>query len=285
MPGRSQPPTARLRRLAAELLRLRKGADLTREDVAEHTGINQATLYRIEMAKARPQARTLKALTALYEVDAVKRDELTALLREANKKGWLQPYHEDLSEQYNALIGFEAEAQVIWTCSLTIVPGLLQAEGYARSLIKGMLPEATDEEVERRVAARISRQEVLTKENPLRLWAVVDEAALHRHVGTVEEVRHQVEHLREVARRPEVTLQVLKYDAGAHPAMLGAFDILKFGEAAAPDIVYLEGLTNDLFLDDESSINRYTATFEHLRASAASATATDKFLAQVAREI
>lgn len=285
MPGRSQPPTARLRRLAAELLRLRKGADLTREDVAESTGINQATLYRIEMAKARPQARTLKTLLALYQVDDAKRDELAALLREAYKKGWLQPYHEDLSEQYNALIGFEAEAEWAWTYGMTLVPGLLQAEGYARALIRGMLPEATDEEVEQRVVARMNRQKVLTKENPLRMWAVVDEAALRRHVGSPDDMRAQVEHLREASRRPEVTLQVLTYEAGPHPAMLGAFDILKFGEAAAPDIVYLEGLTNDLFLDDEPSLKRYVATFEHLRASSASPTASDKFLAAVAREI
>lgn len=285
MPGPSRPPTARLRRLASELLALRNESGLSRDDVQESTGINAATLYRIEMAKARPQPRTLKALLDLYGASDEKREGLSTLLRDAGQQTWLQPYQEDLPPEYNTLISFEAEAQQVWTYGMTIIPGLLQAEGYARHLIAGMLPDASDQEVERRVETRMRRQEVLSKKNPLKLWAIVDEAALRRPAGSSDDMRAQVDHLRKAMQRPEVTLQILPFDAGPHPAMLGAFDILKFAEAGLSDIIYLEGLTNDLFLDDAVSAQRYAETFDYLRAGAASPVQTDSFLARVAESL
>ena len=276
----SRPPTARMRRLASELLALRTKAQLTREDVAEQTGINAATLYRIETAKARPQARTLKSLLDLYEVDGGKREALTTMLREATQQTWV--YHEGLTEQYNTLIGFESEAQELWTYGMTLVPGLLQTETYARRVIRGMLPNISDDEVERRVAARMQRQKAL---DHLRLWAIVDEAALRRQAGSRADVIEQLEHLREVMKEPHVTLQILPFESGPHPAMLGAFDMIKFNAPVAPDIIYLEGLTNDLFLDDEASIKRYTETFEHLRAGAMRPSVSDEFLESIVREV
>jgi transcriptional regulator with XRE-family HTH domain len=284
MPKPTRPPTARLRRLASELLALRQKANMNREEVAEHTGINPATLYKIEKAQARPQPRTLKALLHLYSVTQDKREALTALLREAGQQTWLQPYNEELSEEYNTLMSFEAEARALWTYQMSLIPGLLQTESYARTVLKGMAPLAGNEEIERRVETRLRRQEVLVKETPLRLWAIVDEAALRRRVGDADTMRGQITHLHEVAQRPEVTLQVLSFDAGPHPAMLGAFVILKFDEPVAPDIVYTEGLSSDLFLDDEPAIVRYTETFDQLRAIAWSPSQTENFLARLAKE-
>ncbi|MFC6886296.1 MULTISPECIES: DUF5753 domain-containing protein [Actinomadura] len=161
----------------------------------------------------------------------------------------------------------------------TIIPGLLQTEDYARHVIRGMLPEASDDEVERRVETRMRRQAVL---DGLKLWAIIDEAALRRQVGTPAEMRAQMEHLRQMMRRPGIVVQALPFEAGAHPAMLGAFAILKFIEPVAPDIVYVEGLSNDLFLDDDASIKRYADTFEHLRAGAASPASTNSLLRELA---
>lgn len=284
MPGRSQPPTARLRRLAAELLLLRKMAALTREDVAEQTGINKATLYRIETAKARPQARTLTTLLQLYEVDDTKRDELTVLLREANQQGWLQTFEGELPDRYSTFIGFESEARQILTYEALLIPGLLQTEDYARAVIRGMLPEITDEAVENRVAARMQRQKILEGDQ-LRLWVVVDEAALKRSVGDPAILKAQMEHLKKAARRPNTTFQILPFDAGPHPALLGAFVILKFGDIGAPDMVYIESEASDLFLDDEPSVERYNTTFEYLRATALSPAASVDFVNRVAQEI
>jgi len=156
-------PTVRLRRLAAELRRLRAAASLSREETGERTGINNATLYRIETARARPQMRTLNTLLSLYEVDQEQRDYLTNLCRDASKQGWLQPYHSGLSDAYAAYISFENEAQGVRDYESLFVPGLLQTEDYARSVIRGVLPAATDEEVEDRVRARMGRQNVLSK--------------------------------------------------------------------------------------------------------------------------
>lgn len=278
----SRPPTARLRRLASELLSIRTHASLSREYVTEQTSINQATLYRIETAKARPQLRTLNTLMDLYEVEPAKREALRTLLREASQQSWLQPHLAGLPERYNTFISFEEEARQFWTYEMTIVPGLLQTEDYARAVIKGMLPHATDEEIEQRVEARMRRQAVLLKDPPLKLWAIVDEAALRRQVGSAAVMKAQIEYLRTVADRPEVTLQVLSFDAGPHPAMLGAFVLLKFDEPIAPDIVYVEALAGDLILDDAPSIERYTSTFEHLRAAAASPAITMRLLATLA---
>jgi transcriptional regulator with XRE-family HTH domain len=278
----SRPPTARMRRLASELLSLRTKAKLSRDEVSEQTGINSATLYRIETAKARPQARTLKALLDLYEVDDDKREALMTMLREASQQTWLQPYRERLSDDYNTLISFETEARALWTYGMTVVPGLLQTERYARRVIAGMLPNATVEQIEHRVETRMQRQTVLSN---MKLWAIVDEAALRRKVGTSEEMREQIEHLRDAMQRPQVTLQVLPFDAGPHPAMLGAFDMLKFDMPVVPDIIYLEGLTGDLFLDDEASVKRYVETFEYLRAEAMRPAATEEFLTSVANEM
>jgi transcriptional regulator with XRE-family HTH domain len=284
MSGRSQPPTARLRRLAAELLRLRKAAGLSREAVAEETSINKATLYRIETAKARPQLRTLKALLDLYEVEEAEREELVVLLREANQQGWLKTFEGELPDRYSTFIGFESEARQLLTYEALLIPGLLQTEDYARAVIRGMLPLATDDEVETRVTARIERQQILEGDQ-LRFWVVIDEAALRRNVGDAAVLRAQLEHLRQAARRPNVTLQLLPFDAGPHPALLGAFVILKFGEIGAPDMVYIESEAGDLFLDDEISVERYNTTFEHLRATALSSRASADFLSRHVREV
>lgn len=179
----------------------------------------------------------------------------------------------------------EAEAQTLLTYSAILIPGLLQTEDYARAVIRGMLPELSSEEVERRVIARMDRQAALSKENPLRLWLVVDEAALRRQIGGPQVMRTQIKHLLESSERPEITLQVLPFEAGPHPAMLGEFIILKFEDPPAPDIVYIDGLAGDLFADDDSSIKRYATAFEHLRAIASSPSASREVLSSLIRNI
>src|SRR5215471_14340387 len=196
MPARRPTPTLRLRRLAAELRRLRAAADLTREEVTERTGINEATLYRLEVAKARPQARTLVALLDLYGVtDADQRAELRALAKQSDEQSWLQSFPSELPEAYATYISFEGEARSLLNYECLFIPGLLQTEDYARAALQRGMPTATKDEVGRLVEARMSRQAVLTRDPPLRLWAIVDEASLHRPVGGVKVMAQQLEHL------------------------------------------------------------------------------------------
>ena len=124
--GKRQTPTVRLRRLAAELRSLRASSGLTRDDVVERTGINVATMYRIEHARVRPQTRTLRTLLDLYGVERDTQTELVALLRDARERGWLHAYQSELPEQYMTFIGFEGEAESAWNYESLLIPGLLQ---------------------------------------------------------------------------------------------------------------------------------------------------------------
>lgn len=285
MPARRPAPTLRLRRLAAELRRLRAEAGLTREDVTERTSINEATLYRLETAKARPQARTLTALLGLYGATADQRTELAALSRQSAEPNWLQSFPAELPEPYPTYISFEGEARSLLNYESLFIPGLLQTEDYARAALSRGTPTATKDEIQRLVEARMSRQAVLTRELPLRLWAIVDEAAFHRPVGGPEAMKKQLEYLAAAAELPHVTLQVIPYDVGAHPGMAGAFVILQFGDPGASDVVYVESGTGDLFMESETDVARFITIFEHLRALALPPEASVALITNVAREL
>jgi transcriptional regulator with XRE-family HTH domain len=270
MPGKRQTPTVRLRRLAAELRSLRASSGLTRETIVERTGINAATLYRIEHGRVRPQTRTLRTLLDLYGVDQEHQAELVGLLRDARQRGWLHAYQSELPEHYTTYIGFEGEAHSVWNYESLFVPGLLQTEGYARAVIRGGLPHASRDEVERRVEVRMERQAVLRNDNPLNLWSIVDEAALRRQVGGPEVMQAQFRHLMDASELPHVTFQVIPFGAGAHPGMPGSFILLQFGDAAIPDVIYVDTMAGELFLEEVADVRRYKLVFEHLRAVAAS---------------
>jgi len=280
-PPRQPAPTLRLRRLAAQLRSLRAAVGLTREDVTQRTGINEATLYRIESGRARPQVRTLMALLALYEVADPERSELLALSRQSSEQNWLQSFPSGLPGPYTTYITFEGEARSLLNYESLFIPGLLQIEPYARAALQRGLPTATGEEIQRLVDARMGRQAVLTRDPPLRLWTIVDEAALHRPVGGRDVMSAQLARLAESAGLPHVTLQVLPYEVGGHPGMAGAFAILQFGDPSANDVVYIESQAADLFLESQLDITRFTAIFEHLRAQALPPEASVSFIQRI----
>ncbi|MEV4216739.1 helix-turn-helix transcriptional regulator [Nonomuraea sp. NPDC049725] len=283
VPTRRQPPTVRMRRLAAELRRLRDAAGLSQEDVTNQTGVNVATLYRIETGRTKPQLRTLNALLDTYGVTGPSRDALTLLQRDAGKRGWLNTADSGLPEQYTAYINFEAEAREILNFEATFIPGLLQTPDYARQVIAGVLPAATDDDIQRRVDARLKRQELLGTPDAPQLWAVIDEAALHRRVGGTAVMRDQLRHLATQARNPHITIQVIPFKAGAHPGMPGSFIILRFG-MIAPDIVYIDSMGGDLFLEEEAELIRHNMVFEHLRAVALSPSDTVTLLTSLGED-
>lgn len=284
MPGKRQTPTVRLRRLAAELRSLRASSGLTRDEVVERTGINAATMYRIEHARVRPQTRTLRTLLDLYGVEKEQQAELVGLLRDARERGWLHAYQSELPEQYMNFIGFEGEARSSWNYESLFVPGLLQTQDYARAVIRGEFPFASRDEIERRVEVRIARQGVLQGDNPLELWGIVDEAALRRQVGGQAVMRAQLRHVLDAVELPNVTFQVIRFDAGAHAGMRGSFVFLQFTDAAIPDVIYIDSMAGELFLEEESDVRRYRLVFEHLRAVAASPDASRSLIASIVTE-
>ncbi|MFJ6723404.1 helix-turn-helix domain-containing protein [Streptomyces sp. NPDC091281] len=282
---RRTAPTARLRRLAREMRRLRSEAGLTREDVTARTSVNEATLYRLETAKGRPQRRTLMALLETYGVGDTKREAILALSTQAGEQGWLRPYHADLPDEYVGYISFEAEARSVRNYESSFIPGLLQTEDYARAVIRGVLPTVTTKEVDQRVQARIERQVVLAKTDPLELWAIVDEAALRRTVGGTKVLVEQLTHLLKVAAEPHVMLQVIPFGAGAHPGMPGSFVRMDFPDSEDPPLVYIDSMAGDLFLEADEDIRRYNQIFDHLRASALSPDDSAGLIAALVREI
>jgi transcriptional regulator with XRE-family HTH domain len=263
-------PTVRLRRLAAELRRLRAGTGLSRESVSERTGINVVTLYRIETGRTKPQLRTLNALLTTYRAGADEHSYLTTLCRDAGQRGWLRPYHSDLPEEYTAYVSFEEEASAVCNYESLFVPGLLQTEDYARAVIRGVVTMATPHQVDNWVQARIERQQVLTKDAPLRFWAVIDEACLHRQVGGGAIMRGQLRALVAAAGNPTVTIQVIPFSSGAHPGMPGSFVRMSFPDPLDTDIIYIDSMAGDLFLESDDEISRYTSIFDTLRAVALS---------------
>ncbi|MFC5180042.1 helix-turn-helix domain-containing protein [Actinomadura harenae] len=284
MSSRKPVLTIRLRRLAAELRRLRKDAGLTRDEVTGRTALNPATLWRIETAKTRPQARTLKTLLDLYDASDDQRAELTVLLRESAVRGRAHIIARELPERYAAYIEFEGSATRISNFECAFIPGLLQTEEYARATIEGGRPGMTEDEVNHRVEARIRRQELLTSDGPPELRAILDEAALRRRVGGIGLMARQAEHLLDAAALHNVTVQVVPFAAGAHPGMMGPFVVMDFPEDVGVRVAYLDGQVGDLFLEEEAEVQRYSLAFEHLRGAALSPRASTALIAEVARD-
>lgn len=280
--SRSKPPTVRLRRLATELRRLRSESELSREQVEEQTGVNEGTLYRLETARARPQKRTLLALLDLYEVTDPLRSDLLDIAKSADGQGWARPYHWQLPGEYAAYISFEAEARVVHNYESLFIPGLLQTEAYGRAMVKGVLPMATKAEIDERVEARVERQKLLEGENPLELWAVLDEAAIRRVVGGRDVMGAQLLHVVEMMQRPNITVQVITYRAGAHPGMPGSFVHMEFKSELDPELVYVDTLAGDIFLETDEDIRRYRQMFDYLRAGALSPDESTHFISSVA---
>jgi transcriptional regulator with XRE-family HTH domain len=268
MPRQRPSATVRHRRLAVQLRQMREAAGMTQEDVAERTGKDRSTLYRLETALQRPQRSTLIQLMDIYGVDQQRRAELLTLLKESAQRGWMQPYRSELPEIYSDYIGFEDEARSISNYESLFVPGLLQTEDYTRAVIRGTVPHVSPEQLENGVLARMERQALLARDDPPRLWAIMDEAAARRQVGGPQVMAAQLARLGAIAALPNVTLQVIPFAAGAHPGMPGSFIVLDFADPADQSIVYIDSMAGDLFLEQENEISRYIVMFEHLRAAA-----------------
>jgi hypothetical protein len=278
-------PTIRRMLVGAQLRRLRTGVGLTREAAAKAIRASEWKIHRLENGQVGFKERDIVDLLALYGV--TDPDEVAAFLvltREANAPGWWQRYGDVLPPWFRTYVDLESAATLIRTYEGQFVPGLLQTDDYIRALVHGAHLESA-EEVGRRVRLRMARQTLLTREDPPRLWAVVDEAALRRPVGGREVMRGQLERLLDASKLPNVTLQVLPFGAGAHSAMVGAFSILRFADQQLPDVVYLEHLTSALYLDKRDEVERYLDVMELLCIDSEPPAKTMDLLAKILNEL
>ncbi len=262
-------PTVRSKRLRRELRRLREERGLTIEQATELAGgeWNPSTLGRWENGDRRIRPGDLRVLLDVYDVHGSQREALLTLAKEARQRGWWHRYGDVLPADYSAYIGLETEATSIRTYQQQLVPGPLQTEAYASAVISAGRPDDAADAIDRRVAVRLERQAILTREDPVRLWAVLDEAVIRRAVGGAAVMRGQLQHLADMAARPGIQLQVLPFAAGAHSAMAASFIILGF-EAPDPDVAYLDTGTSGLFVEEASAVAHYKLMFDHLRAAA-----------------
>jgi transcriptional regulator with XRE-family HTH domain len=252
-------PTVRRRELGTRLRALRTGASLTVEQVAEQLLCSPSKISRLETGQRGASPRDIRDLCDLYGVQGSERDYLGALAREGGRKAWWQPY--DLP--YATYVGLEAEAVAIRDFEPGVFPGLLQTPAYARAVHEGGLPRLSQEIIDQRIEERRTRQEILSRDAPPQLATIVDESVLHRVVGGAEVMRRQLEWVIEASRQPHVTVQVLPFSAGAHPALDSTFVVLEF-VAPVPGVVYAEGLVGNIYRERPEDVQRYKEIFEYL---------------------
>ncbi|AXK34580.1 XRE family transcriptional regulator [Streptomyces armeniacus] len=276
-------PTVRRRRLGQELRRLRELRNMTAEEVADRLLVSQSKISRLENGRRSISQRDVRDLCGVYEVEDHRIvDSLMQMAKESRQQGW---WHAFGDIPYSVYIGLETDAASLRVYEPQVVPGLLQTPAYAEAVIAGALPEASAADVEKRVQVRMRRQDRITdSRHPLRLWAVLDESALRRAVGGAQTMVEQLEHLLEMSRQPHVTIQVMPFAMGAHPGVNGQYAILEFPDASDSTVIYLEGVTSDLYLEKSNDVQSYSVMYEHLRAQALNADQTREFVENVAKE-
>jgi transcriptional regulator with XRE-family HTH domain len=281
---RTPSPTVRGRRLRYELRRLREQAGLTRDETARRLDWSGSKISRIETGQSRAQTGDVRDLLDVYGVTGDPAEALVQLAREARKRGWWTAYNDVFTGTY---VGLEAEASALRTYEPQIIPGPLETEDYTRALIRAALVRADPDDIERRVQARMARQEILTRPDAPEIWAVLDEPVIRRPVGGAAVMKAQLRHLIDVTAAPNstITLQVLPLSVGSHPGLSGPFVILDFPSSEDPPVVYLETGTDGLYLEETAEIERYNVVFDHLRASALSARESASLIARLAEEM
>jgi hypothetical protein len=265
---------------------MRERAGISREDAGYHIRASGSKISRMELGRVSFKERDVTDLLTFYGVtDGEERDSLIQLTREANATPWWQKYQDAAPDWFGLYVGLEEAAQLIRVYEVQFVPGLLQTEEYARAIIMQGAPGVDLDEVERRVALRLGRQKLLTRENPPRYWVIMDEAALRRPMGGHDVHAAQIEHLIDLVGEPNITLQVMPFKYGGHAADGGAFTIMRFPETDLPDVVYMEYLTGAHYIDKPEEVERYAAVMERLSVAGTAPDRTREILTGMLKDI
>jgi transcriptional regulator with XRE-family HTH domain len=276
-------PTVRRRRLAAELRRLRESRDFTLDDVADRLQWSASKLSRIENAKTGAKPIDVRRLLELYRVTGTRADDLLALAREAEKKGWWEAFSDALPDEYSAFIGLEAEATFVAHWETKIIPGLLQTEDYARQTVLSLQPIVglPPGQVEARVEARMRRQSLLMGERALELSVVLDESVLLRDFGGQKLMYDQLQRLIEIGHLPNVNLQVRPFASAQPPPGVDSFELLRFGPTYH-DVVFADMLSRGIYFEEDLDTYHFSLTFDRLRNQALDPGESEKLIARIA---
>lgn len=271
--------------LGSQLRRLREAVGITPEQAGYEIRASRSKISRLENGRVGLKSRDVTDLLTLYGVtDEGLRSKFLALARQSNAPDWWRKYSDILPGWFEGYLGLEAAAATIRSFEVQFVNGLFQTADYAGAVTRLGRKNAPADEVERWVALRHKRQELLARPDPPKIWSVIEEAVLRRPVAGPAVMRAQFRHLIEVAELPDVTVQVVPFASGAHAGESGSFTVLRFEERDLPDVVYLEQLTNAVYLEQRSDVERYLEVVDELSGDALTPAATARFIEQVARE-
>jgi len=293
-PGEQQPghadelrgPTVLRMILGSQLHRLREAAGVSPDQAAWELRASRSKISRMEHGRVSFKDRDVADLLTLYGItDEKLRAKMLASAQDANAPGWWSKYGDLLPDWFEEYLGLEGAASVIRAFELQFVHGLFQTEAYARAVTLLGHKTAPAEEIDRRVSLRIKRQDILASPEPPQVWSVMDESVLRRPVGGRAVMRAQLDRLTEMARLPQVTIQVIPFGGGGHAAAGGSFTLLRFAEPELPDVVYIEQLTSALYLDDRQDIDHYLEVMNDLSTEALTPDRTTQFIAEITREI
>ena len=248
--------------LGSRLRGLREARGITRADAGYAIRASESKISRLELGRVGSKIRDIEDLLALYGVtDPDRIAEIMELAAEANRPGWWQPYNDLLPAWFATYLGLEEAVTRLRTYSAQFVPELLQTEEYARALLASAHPGIRAAELDRRVEITLSRQRAFFRPGGPRLWAVLDESVLHRAVGDAGVHRRQLEHLLTLKA---VTLQVLPFSAGEHPAQSGAFALLRFPQRELGDIAYVQSLAGSTHHEKREEVDIHLQAMEYL---------------------
>jgi len=278
-------PTVLRMILGRQLQALREKAGLSHQQAADAIYASEWTIRRIEAGKGALKPLNIKSLLVTYGVTDVREiDAFLGLARDASRPGWWHSYSDVLPDWFKVAVGLEESASLIRAYEPQVVPGLLQTQAYVRAITAASFPSEQEEESERRVALRLARQDLLKRPAPPEYWVVLEETVLRRPVGGPGVMRGQIEYLIEAAARPNITIQVLPFAAGWHPAMYGMFNIFRFPDDAIPDVVYSEGLTSAYYLNKPEETAKYTEALDRMAAQAATPDQSISILRETLKE-
>ncbi|WP_405972268.1 helix-turn-helix domain-containing protein [Streptomyces sp. NBC_00988] len=276
-------PTTRRRQLGADLRRLREAKGLTLEEAGARVGISKATLSRYETKEGTVKWPAVDALCREYGASDAERLALVELAKGAKIQGWWRSLADPIPESMNLMLTLEDEVVREDHYACMYIPGLLQTRAYAEAVHRASEVQCPEREVQHMVDIRMKRQELLDRDDPPRIWCVIDEAALRRQVGGREVMREQLGHLLALAERPHVTVQVLPFSKGAHAAAVGSFAILR-GPTPDLDVAYVDLLSGGLFMEKPQELARYRLAFEYLSAQALDLESSTDIVHRISKE-
>ncbi|MET8878287.1 helix-turn-helix transcriptional regulator [Nocardia sp. NPDC004604] len=281
------------RQLGRYLRDLRTQTGMTIPQVAKLIERSPSTLQRIEKGELPQKIRTvdIRELCSVLGADDTMTAALTGLAEQANVKSWWHEYGNLIPKDFDVYMGLESAAESLTSYSPDAVVGLLQHSDYVRVLARDVYPEGTPDEIEQRVHLKQRRQTLITrKRQPAKLAVVLGEASLRRVVGSRKTMSNQLKHLADISTLPNVSLRILRFDAGIPMGdPLGRFIVLDFGLDARgasiePSVVYLETFTGDMYLEKRIDVQSYHEAHQAIQRAALDEQASRDLLRQVARE-